>query len=121
LKSQRAPNHDFAGLFVFKHLTAFSFRDIRCMRFSRPKRPVSPSTSSPDIREGAPVWPRFVSKTWIPGRARRTEPSALDIDDLQIITAISENVKLLLLYDFIATTDNSCSRASAVSAGPSNT
>jgi hypothetical protein len=61
-----------------------------------------------------------LSKAWILGRARRTEPNALDIDDLQIITAVSENVKLLLLCDFLAT-PGSFSRASAVSAGPSNT
>jgi hypothetical protein len=40
LKSLRAPNHDFAELFIFNGLTAFSFRAISHMPFLDPKGPI---------------------------------------------------------------------------------
>jgi hypothetical protein len=40
LKSLRAPNHDFAELFIFNSLTAFSFRAISHMPFLDPKGPI---------------------------------------------------------------------------------
>ena len=40
LKSLRAPNHDFAELFVFNGLTAFSFRAISHMPFLDTKGPI---------------------------------------------------------------------------------
>jgi hypothetical protein len=55
LKSLRAPNHDFAELFIFNGLAAFSFRAISHMPFLDPKGPIDILTCARERRIQPPL------------------------------------------------------------------
>jgi hypothetical protein len=60
LKSLRVPNHDFAELFIFNGLTAFSFRAISHMPFLDPKGLIDILACARERRHPAPfARPRF--------------------------------------------------------------
>jgi hypothetical protein len=54
LKSLRVPNHDFAELFIFNGLTAFSFRAISHMPFLDPKGLIDILACARERRHPAP-------------------------------------------------------------------
>jgi hypothetical protein len=54
LKSLRVPNHDFAKLFIFNGLTAFSFRAISHLSFLDPKGLIDILACARERRHPAP-------------------------------------------------------------------
>jgi hypothetical protein len=70
LKSLRAPNHDFAELFIFNGLTAFSLRAISHTPFLNPKGPIDILACARERRHPAPfARPRFPVARECAGRA----------------------------------------------------